>query len=466
MTRFRRQFVMAWVLMFIEVPGFSATARAVEFAGGMGEPNDPYQIATAEQLLSIDDDKELLKKHYILVNSIDLAGRPVYAPVISGFFRGSFDGNGYTIQNLGSEEIPAGGLFMYIWSGVMVKNVGIVNAYVEGAGVLAGTNQGTVQNCYCTGAIVSGTGHAGGLIGVNVHATVTDCYSEAEVSGPNNVGGLIGGSSGVVSRCHSSGKVVGDFNNVGGLIGSANGEISFCYSTSEVCGLNSVGGLLGANSGGSVSDCYSTGGVRGTGNDTGGLIGFNRGGLSRCHSTSLVIGKMYVGGLAGTNKSNIAQIVSCYADANVVSEDLYAGGLVGYNWAGSIESCYCTGIVSGPDYVGGLVGYSDEESSIVTSYTTVTVTASEDALCVGALAGEGTAENSYFLDGGPDNGVGIPLTDSEMKQQASFIGWDFSGASDDGEADLWFMPEDAYPILIWQAEITDPNDDAPDPNEG
>jgi hypothetical protein len=41
-----------------------------------------------------------------------------------------------------------------------------------------------------------------------------------------------------------------------------------------------------------------------------------------------------------------------------------------------------------------------------------------------------------------------------MKQQASFTGWDFWGNSDDGSADLWFMPTDAYPVFPWQTDIT------------
>jgi hypothetical protein len=45
---------------------------AVEFAGGTGSPNDPYQIATAEQLISIEDNPNLLDKYYVLVNDIDL----------------------------------------------------------------------------------------------------------------------------------------------------------------------------------------------------------------------------------------------------------------------------------------------------------------------------------------------------------------------------------------------------------
>jgi hypothetical protein len=474
MIRFQRRCMIGLVCMFMGTMGLFATAQAVEFAGGTGEPNDPYQIATAKQLLSIDKDKALLQKHYILINTIDLADTPVYGNVFRTF-TGSFDGNGYTIQNFGSEEIPVGGgLFARIGSGGEVKNLGIVHAHVQSQGVLTGTNDGTVRNCYCTGAVVNDS--SGGLIEYNGWgATVTDCYSEAEVSGPNNVGGLMGSNSGMVSRCHSSGKVTG-LRNVGGLIGVCGGEegqVSFCYSTSEVTGINYVGGLIGYSLG-VVSDCHSSGSVTGTAGDTGGLIGYNRGTISSCYSTSQVTGTQYVGGLVGTNAGYDAEFIprgrisSCYADANVVSEDPYAGGLVGYNWAASVKSCYSTGVVTSPDYAGGLVGYSDSDSRIVTSYSVARPTPLADSLYIGGLVGDGTADNSYFLapsdGGGPDNGIGVPLTDAEMKQQASFVDWDFSATADDGEADLWFMPENAYPILIWQAEVTDPNDNTAVPD--
>ncbi len=235
--------VIALACAFMGPRGFAQRHRASSSPAGRASRTIPTRSPRRKQLLSIDDDKDLLKKHYVLVNTIDLADTPVYGFIFFGFFRGSFDGNGYAIHNLGTEAIHAKGLFMHIWPGAEVKNVGIVNAYVESSGVLADVNQGTVQNCYCTGAVVRDSG--GGLIDLNYYGTVADCYSEAEVSGPNSVGGLIGGSSGLVSRCHSSGKVVGDFNNVGGLIGAANGEVSSCYSTSEVSGLNHVGGLIG-----------------------------------------------------------------------------------------------------------------------------------------------------------------------------------------------------------------------------
>jgi len=55
-------------------------------------------------------------------------------------------------------------------------------------------------------------------------------------------------------------------------------------------------------------------------------------------------------------------------------------------------------------------------------------------------------DNCYFLDtSGPDNGYGTPLTDAQMKQQSSFIGWDF-------DTPIWELcPEtNDYPHLWWE----------------
>jgi hypothetical protein len=60
--------------------------------------------------------------------------------------------------------------------------------------------------------------------------------------------------------------------------------------------------------------------------------------------------------------------------------------------------------------------------------------------------------NSYFLSpgdgGGTSNGLGVPLTDLQMRQQGSFIGWDFRGSSLDGSGEIWTMPQEGgYPVL-------------------
>jgi len=46
--------------------------RAGNYAGGTGEPNNPYQIATGEQLISIGSDPNLLDRHFVLLDDIDL----------------------------------------------------------------------------------------------------------------------------------------------------------------------------------------------------------------------------------------------------------------------------------------------------------------------------------------------------------------------------------------------------------
>jgi hypothetical protein len=59
----------------------------------------------------------------------------------------------------------------------------------------------------------------------------------------------------------------------------------------------------------------------------------------------------------------------------------------------------------------------------------------------------GNISSSYFLEesdgGGPDNGLGVALTDAAMRQQASFVGWDFD--------DVWMICEGVdYPRLRWE----------------
>jgi hypothetical protein len=67
----------------------------------------------------------------------------------------------------------------------------------------------------------------------------------------------------------------------------------------------------------------------------------------------------------------------------------------------------------------------------------------------------GVITHSYFLDtSGPDNGLGTPLDDPNMKKQASFIGWDFVGETANGTGDIWWILENiTYPKLNWQRNI-------------
>ncbi len=244
----------AAVFLFLVVVS-TATAQ---YSGGTGEPNDPYQIATAEDLIALGEEPNDHDKQFILTADIDLdpnlPGRKVFDKAIIApdtnpnddrsslqWFRGtpftgSFDGNGHTISHL----VIAGGSYLGLfgtlgWYGSAgeVRDLGVVDANITGSGWyvggVAGYNVGRVIQCYSTGA-VNGDIVVGGLIGQNGGAA-THCYSTSAVNGSNMVGGLVG------MNCDPSEEP-----------SPVPGTISQCYSIGPVTGVELVGGLVASNS--------------------------------------------------------------------------------------------------------------------------------------------------------------------------------------------------------------------------
>jgi hypothetical protein len=473
---------------------FGCSVCAGTYSGGTGEPNNPYQIADANDLLDLGGTTTDYDKCFILTADIDMGGQVFTTAIIAvdtssdydfqgTAFTGTFDGNGYKITNFaidgGSNKYL--GLFGYINTGSSVKNLGLENCAVSGGsgssltgpayvgGLVGHIEYGSISDCYSTGS-VSGSSDSqvvGGLVGYNLYGSISNCYSTGAVSGSSSVGGLVGSNSGIISNCYSTGAVSGSdyyyISRVGGLVGSNSSIISNCYSTGAVSvsgssGSQDVGGLVGSN-GGSISDCYSTGTVSGSGSwDVGGLVGYNGyGNISDCYSTGTVSGTGYVGGLVGFNKSSSSSfisIINCYS-TGAVSGSSSVGGLVGYKEWGSISNCYSTGSVTGRDDswgVGGLVG--SNVGIISNCYSTGAVSGPR---LVGGLVGynEGSSiSHCYFLiTSGPDNGYGTPLSDEEMKQQSSFVGWDFTNETANGTNDYWRMCVDGvdYPRLNWES---------------
>jgi hypothetical protein len=99
-------------------------------------------------------------------------------------------------------------------------------------------------------------------------------------------------------------------------------------------------------------------------------------------------------------------------------------------------------------------GYDTEVKNL--GLKNVTITGGDESIFHGGLCGDnyfGSISNCYYLDTvGPHNGPGTALTDNEMKQQSSFVGWDFVGEEDNGTEDHWQMCLDGYdyPRLRWQ----------------
>ena len=251
------------------------TAAEAKYSGGAGEPNNPYQIADANDLLALGANTADYDKFFILTADVNLAGQVFMKAIIgSTAFAGTFDGNGHKITHFTN-----GGLF--------------------------GVNHGSIKNLGLENFTVSGSAFVGGLVGYNGYS-ISNCYSTGTVSGGSNssyVGGLVG------------------YN------GYSNSNISNCYSTGAVSGSSDsqgVGGLVGRN-GYNISNCYSTGAVSGT-YDVGGLVGYNDGSISDCCSTGMVTGTSNVGGLVGYNYNSTGIIVSSFWDTQTSGWMTSAGG--------------------------------------------------------------------------------------------------------------------------------------------
>jgi len=166
-------------------------------AGGTGTEDDPFLVATAEQL---DDIRNKLgsDQHFRQVRDIDLAGygdpQKGWDPIGRGEAIGSYDGGGYTIRNLfiNRPNVDNVGFFgSLLWgkddapgrlSRIALENVTIVGRNRTGA--LAGhlgdahakaSAQTVVKNCYASGT-VSGASIAGGLAGQVFSCQVIQCH--------------------------------------------------------------------------------------------------------------------------------------------------------------------------------------------------------------------------------------------------------------------------------------------------
>jgi hypothetical protein len=232
------------VALFLLTAVSTATAK---YSGGTGEPNDPYQIATAADLIALGDEPNDYDKHFILTADIDLdpnlPGRKVFDKAViapgeriydlyDGYyfegvpFSGDFDGNGHTISHLtimGKDYVGLIGLL----GGVddndhgEVRSLGVVDVSIRGSGScvggLVGESHGKVEYCYSSGLIVAAE-YLGGLVGANFR-DISECYSSAAVRGDDCVGGLVGVNAGEIARSYSSGPVTGN-RTVGGFVGS------------------------------------------------------------------------------------------------------------------------------------------------------------------------------------------------------------------------------------------------------
>ena len=204
----------------------------------------------------------------VLTKDIDLGDEP-WTPIrksTSYAYKGTFDGQGYTIKGLyinSSDSNQA--LFGYV-SGGTVKNLTVEGTVIGGectAGII-GEQNGTacVENCV-NRATVSGTNNVGGIVGkVNGSSEkyIRACANLGNISGSNSVGGIVGYAyyKVTVSHCYNRGSVTAEVSKAGGIVGYMNdsgAKFSNCYTTGAVKGKDSAA-VVGKKSSGGLSGCY------------------------------------------------------------------------------------------------------------------------------------------------------------------------------------------------------------------
>ena len=182
-----------------------------------------------------------------------------------------------------------------------------------------------------------------------------------------------------------------------------------------------TGGLVGYNrSGASITNSYVTGAVSGSGNYTGGLAGANQGSITNSYATGAVSGSNYTGGLIGVNYGGIT---NSYA-TGAVSGSGDNGGLIGFN-QNTITNSYATGKVSGGSNNGGLIGFN--QGNITNAYWNTDTSGQTNGVGSGTSGGTG-------------------LTTEQMKQEASFVGFDIDDQGGTGK--VWRIYEgNSNPLL-------------------
>ena len=217
------------------IPGITPS-RGLLFAGGSGAENNPFIIKTKQHLLNMANGD--LTKHYKLANDITLENFLIpnlstWTPIPE--FRGGLDGDGHTISNMrifsinGEPDFESKAYYglikenygkiknLKIEAGIIIGNIQVDEVY---AGVFAGKNLGTIENCtssnYQDGTMISILAgydvYAGGMAGNNV--------TETPIGGTVIIGKIL-------SCTNNSGIVVNAVNGVtNNIFGKNTGKIS------------------------------------------------------------------------------------------------------------------------------------------------------------------------------------------------------------------------------------------------
>jgi len=373
-------------------------------------------------------------------------------------FNGTYDGlkavdENYKISNLVIKRATViNGLFGRVLASGVLKNILLSNPVIEctnattanQTGALAGNiaTNGNIENCHTEGGSITGSGNnIGGLIGtVGLVTNIYNCSNKSTtVNGAKTattVGGLIGyvNNTGVIENCYNAANV-NAYGAIGGLNGghNSNAIVRYCYNTGTINNLDTS-----SDNGGTAANIMS-----------GGLsprIYANSGKMEFCYNAGEVKGAYYVGGLTAKLGSNTATIENCYNTGKILITENITGstcvggitGTISLNTDGSLSStvrnCYSVGTielaagVSLTNRMGGVIGAKNANNAIT------------DNVNVSGIYFLNTMITPNAIGERPDMFTNAPKSDTELKKQTTYAGWDF--------ATVWTIDENtSYPTF-------------------
>ena len=359
--------------------------------------------------------------------------RTVYIGGIAGIFASGYIGNCSSSVDISGYGSNVGGIVGYMGEGTHVR-------YCDNSGTIAVDGYGVAM---------------GGIAGYAYGARITDCLNTGTISvSSDDIYNLyMGGIAGKLDktdllRCENSGSIIvlgqqANARDIGGIAGileqgtstltdcGNSGFITCYYSRSTVSG-----GLIGyiSDSSAEITRCYNKGNIYIQSGDyirTGGTIGsisslsyscsitecYNEGDIS---IENLGSKRTSIGGLLSYDYSKHSEISDCYNCGNIVCPDYsnqeelpYIGGILGFghNSNSAYTNCYNIGEISETGNFGGIIGKTD---------------ADPDSVFFNCYYADTCSQGIGYAELGDGSDVGSRQTISELKQQATYSGFDFT----------------------------------------
>lgn len=379
--------------------GFTVSAMLLPVSEpvGSGTEADPYLISTMEELtwitVQVAGGNQFINKYFKQTANIDASDTQTWnggwLPIgdNTNSFNGNYDGDGYTIDGIyKNDELFSGGaagLFGY-FSGAgsaYLKNINLTNVYIK-------TN-----------------GYVGGIAGkCSYDKVISNCSVQGTLialTESDYIGGIVGVYDGIytvvsltIDRCYVNATLgssaIGNIQRIGGIVGSQIGSLTKGVVRLTECRFDGDIYLTYLSSlaigCGLITSCASDSYIK------------------RCVNNGIfhiLNSDQRFSGITATNIS----IENCYNNVNILN----LGNTYGITINGTITNCYNRGTA----YYG--------------------------------ISSEGTVTASYYDSAKCTAGTGTGKTASELQQQSTYDGWDFTT--------IWAidpLKNDGYPYLRWE----------------